>query len=294
MRGALAVSILAAISAALLVGAHHRQPAGARRSAKVAVRPASSSAPEPGTAQVVSVPASDAPGGARKIWIYRPGVPDTSSLPVVYFLHGLPGSYLDIASIGGKAMLDNLITTGAVRPFVLAVPDGNSTKASDPEWADSADGGQHLEDFVARTLPAIVEGGNPRDRAHRSIVGFSMGGYAAMNIGLHHPDVYGAIASIAGYFDTDDESGIFGGNPAVLASNRPDRHVGAAHEVRLMLADAAGDSTNVVTGEIERFTALLHAAGVTPVVDIRPGGHDLHYLARELPRAFSFLVDGRL
>ena len=240
------------------------------------------------------MPASDAPGGQRKVWIYRPGVPDNGSLPVVYFLHGLPGSYLDIASIGGKAMLDHLITTGAVKPFVLAVPDGNSTKASDPEWADSADGGQHLEDFVVRTLPAVVEGSHPRDRAHRSIVGFSMGGYAAMNIGLHHPDVYGAIASIAGYFDTDDESGVFGDNAAVIASNRPDRNLGAARDVRLMLAAGADDSTSPTNGEIGRFSALLHGAGVSPIVDIQPGGHDFGYLGRELPRAFSFLVDGRL
>ena len=294
MRGALAVSILAAIGAALFIGVHVRHPASGRRNREGNAAPASSPSPRAGSTQVVSVPASDAPGGLRKVWIYRPGVPDTRGLPVVYFLHGLPGSYLDIASIGGKAMLDNLITSGAIKPFVLAVPDGNSTKASDPEWADSADGGQHLEDFVVRTLPVVVEGSNRRDRAHRSIVGFSMGGYAAMNIGLHHPDVYGAIASISGYFDTDDESGVFGGSATVIASNRPDRHLGAAHDVRLMLAAGADDSTNPTNGEIGRFTALLHAAGVSPLVDIQPGGHDFQYLARELPRAFSFLVDGRL
>jgi S-formylglutathione hydrolase FrmB len=120
-----------------------------------------------------------------------------------------------------------------------------------------------------------------------------MGGYAAMNIGLHHPDVYGAIASIAGYFDTDDESGVFGGNASVIAANRPDQHLGAAREVRLMLAAGADDSTTPTNGEVGRFTALLHA-GVRPVIDIQPGGHDFTYLARELPRAFSFLVDGRL
>ena len=135
---------------------------------------------------------------------------------------------------------------------------------------------------------------NPRDREHRSIVGFSMGGYGAMNIGLHHPDVYGAVASIAGYFDTDDESGVFGGESSIVASNRPDQHVDAARQVRMMLADSTGDSASVTVGEVARFSKLLHAAGVEPLIDIQPGGHDLPYLSRELPRALSFLVDGRI
>jgi S-formylglutathione hydrolase FrmB len=291
----IALSMLAsATAAAAYVGVHHRRPPATRRALSAGTRPAPSPRPGAGTAQVVAVPAPDAPGGLRKVWVYRPGVTDSPSLPVVYFLHGLPGSYHDIASIGGKAMLDRLITSGTIRPFVLAAPDGNSTRAADPEWADSADGGQQIEKFVIGPLRAVVEGDNPRDRAHRSIVGFSMGGYGAMNIGLHHPDVYGAIASIAGYFDTDDESGIFRGNGAVVASNRPDRHLRAAHQVRMLLADAASDSTSVTAGEVPRFTAVLHAAGVQPLVDIQPGGHDLRYLTSELPRALSFLVDGQL
>lgn len=250
--------------------------------------------PVAGRVQVLSVQAADAPSGRRKVWVYRPGVPDAATVPVVYFLHGLPGSYRDVQSIGGKALLDRLVLSGSVRPFVLAVPDGNSTKASDPEWADSADGAQRLESFVTGPLRTAVEGAHPRDRAHRSIVGFSMGGYGAMNIGLRHPGLYGAIASIAGYFHTDDESGVYAGNPAVIASNRPDRHVGDARHVRLLLAQGKGDSTPVVQGEIERFVTLLRAAGVAPVVDIRPGVHDLHYLAYELPRAIAFAVNGQV
>ena len=243
---------------------------------------------------VVAVPASDAPGGVRKVWIYRPGVPDSRSLPVVYFLHGLPGSYLDIASIGGKAMLDALITTRTVKPFVLAAPDGASTRATDPEWADSADGKQLIESFIVNDLTRVVEGSERRDRAHRAIVGFSMGGYGAMNIGLQHPDLYGAVAAISGYFDTDDESGVFGDNAGLIASNRPDEHVTAARGMRVMLTEGASDLTPVTKGEVTRFSGLLRAAGVAPVVDVQPGGHDMGYLRRELPRALSFLVDGHL
>ena len=292
LRPVIATSLLIAMTIAVvhLAGEQSRRhaPRAAPSRSPAPVRPTA------GTVSVIAVPASDAPGGSRKVWIYRPGVPDSRSLPVVYFLHGLPGSYLDIASIGGKAMLDELITSGAVRPFVLAAPDGASTRATDPEWADSADGQQQIESFVVNELPDVVEADARRDRAHRFIVGFSMGGYGAMNIGLQHPDQYGAVAAISGYFDTDDESGVFGGNAAVIASNRPDAHVTAARGMRVMLSEGASDVTPVTRGEVTRFSGLLRAAGVTPVVDIQPGGHDMSYLRDELPRALSFLVDGHV
>jgi S-formylglutathione hydrolase FrmB len=125
------------------------------------------------------------------------------------------------------------------------------------------------------------------------ITGFSMGGYGAMNIALHHPELYSAVASIAGYFDTDDESGIFAGDKSLLATNSPDHHVQTALQLRVMLADGADDTEPVVRGETQRFAALLRSAGASPYVDIRPGEHTLDYLRAELPRVLEFLVAGK-
>jgi S-formylglutathione hydrolase FrmB len=291
LRAAQALSLLALATAGsvyVVVAQHNGSPTRAAPPATSTPRPPA--APRPGTVQIASVAATDAPGGVRRVWIYRPGVADSASLPVVYFLHGLPGNYLSFASTAGKDLLDRLITSAAVKPFVLAAPDGNSDKASDPEWADSADGNQQIERFVIGALLHVVEGSHPRDRAHRFIMGFSMGGYGAMNLALHHPGLYDAVASVAGYFDTDDRSGVFGGNDSVVAANRPDRHLAAAHTLRVMLADGADDHLAATTGETARFATLLRRDGVTPYVDIQPGGHDTQYLRRELPRALTFLV----
>ncbi|HET6909781.1 MAG TPA: alpha/beta hydrolase-fold protein [Mycobacteriales bacterium] len=248
--------------------------------------------PTRGRVQIATLPATDDHGG-RKVWIYRPGVPDSSALPVVYFLHGLPGSYLDLATLGVQDTLDQLITRGKLPPFVLAVPDGNSTNAADPEWADSASHSLTLEDFVIGPVRRLVEGNHPRNRAHRSIMGFSMGGYGAMNIALQHPEIYGSVAALAGYFDTDDESGVFDHDPTLLARNSPDHNLDAAHQLRIMLADGARDTLSVTKGETQRFASLLRASGVTPWVDIQPGTHSASYLQAELPRAFAFLLEGR-
>src|SRR5690242_11316122 len=54
--------------------------------------PAAPKASGPGTVQLLELPSGDADGRTREVWVYRPAVPDSATLPVVYFLHGYPGS----------------------------------------------------------------------------------------------------------------------------------------------------------------------------------------------------------
>ena len=108
-------------------------------------------------------------------------------------------------------------------PFVLAVPDGNASHHDDTEWADAADGSDRVEDRLMDEVIPAVEGGHRRDAAHRAIGGFSMGGYGSMNLALRHPAVFGAVASISGYFHVDDPSHMFGDREDLIAANRPDR-----------------------------------------------------------------------
>ena len=242
-----------------------------------------------GTVKVLTVFSPGDQPAYRKVWVYRPDVADTASVPVIYFLHGLPGSYRDLANDGGKQLLDQLIAERRIPPVVVAAPDGNSSVVSDPEWADSP-AGTRLETFVTEQLRAAVEGAHPRDRQNRAIFGFSMGGYGAMNIALHNPALYGAIASVAGYFHPDDESNIFLGDPRQLRANSPDHQLQAAPALRIFLADAAGDTEPVTRGETQRFASLLEAHGLHPVVDVAPGAHSAAYLRAELPRVLEFLL----
>src|SRR5439155_23608531 len=119
-------------------------------------------------------------------------VPDGTSLPVLYLLHGLPGDAASMASsLDLQLVLNQAFTTGTLEPFVVAVPDGNSTGAEDPEWADAKNGAVRLDSFVTGGLIRAVEGRHRRDRDHRAIAGFSMGGYGALNLARRHVDRYG-------------------------------------------------------------------------------------------------------
>lgn len=117
-------------------------------------------------------PAGNPGRTSRSIYVYRPAVPDTPTLPVLYLLHGQFGSPNDLFSAGLRATLDRLFASG-VAPFVVAVPDGNSTVRGDDEWGDADDGADRLETFATREAIGAVEGPLRRDRAHRAIAGHS-------------------------------------------------------------------------------------------------------------------------
>jgi S-formylglutathione hydrolase FrmB len=230
-------------------------------------------------------------GGVRSVWIYRPAVPDSASLPVLYFLHGVPGNPSDAFRAGLAESLERYFAAGHA-PFVLAVPDGNGTSHTDTEWANAADGSDQVETFVTKTVVRAVEGNHPRDAAHRAIAGFSMGGYGAMNLALRHRDLFGQVVSIAGYFHADDPSGMFGGGQALAAANSPDRHVRSARGLRILLLDADHDTQPVVRGESQRFYRLLRRAGIRATLAITPGRHNWAYASSQFERMESFVDTG--
>jgi len=252
--------------------------------------PAAPAAPGPGHVEVLRL-ASPGQNGLKDVWVYRPDVPDSSSLPVVYFLHGVPGGAADVFNAGLAQALDREIAAGA-KPFVVASPDGNGSSHDDTEWANAADGTDQIESFVVDVVIPAVEGDHPRDQAHRAITGFSMGGYGAVNIALRNRDLFGQVASIAGYFHIDDPAGVFGRNGAVESANRPLDHVDRAVGLRILLVDGDHDNEPVVAGESQRFAAALAGVGVTAELDIVPGGHDWQLVSSQFPTLVRFLNAG--
>ena len=304
---ALVLLVAAVLAATALVTRHPHDAPGAIRQTLVQPQPEAAPAPPPaqppvpcrrarpkraGRTRVLQVPSGDADRGERAVWTYTPDVADASCLPVLYFLHGLPGSSSDLERIGLARQLDAVLRTGQLPPFVVAVPDGNTTGIDDPEWANSRDGALRLERFVTEALPLAVEGTHPRPRALRALAGFSMGGYGAMNLALRHPSLYGQVASLAGYFKVDDPSGVFGGDAATRTANSPDHRIAGAQGMRVLLSDGDHDDEPLIVGEAQRFAALLRESGVQPLVRTPDAGHDLTYVRRELPALEAFLTTG--
>jgi S-formylglutathione hydrolase FrmB len=247
--------------------------------------------PGPGTVQYFTMPSGDAGGQRREFWVYRPGVPESADLPVVYFLHGYPGNERSVADSGLAAALERLFAAG-VPPFVVVAPNGQSAPRHDTEWTDSADGTVRLEHWVVNFLIPAVEGSHRRDRAHRAIAGFSMGGFGAMNLGLKHADLFGQIVSMAGYFRVDDPDGMGGNDPQWVAANSPDQHVAAGAASRMLLISAADEDDPLIAGEAQRFRRLAEAAGQHPTVLTAPGAHSFDLVLAQMPTVARFLGAG--
>lgn len=206
---------------------------------------------------------------------YRPGL----RYPVYYLLHGSPGQpsvYLAIVSIGIR--MANLIGEHRMAPMILVFPNGeiHGSLFSDSEWANTPAGAfengvidvVHDVDHRFFTLPG---------RAHRVIAGFSAGGYGALNIALHHLDVFGNVQSWSGYF-RQSRTGVFAhASPAVLAANSPLREVAtlaaplAVDPLRAFLFTGRDDNVSPQTIPMAR---ALAAQGATVSYALYRGGHD--------------------
>ena len=260
----------------------------------VRVAPAGTSAAEAasighGTITVLHVPSEDHDVPVRDVWVYRPGVPDSRTLPVVYFLHGLPGAASDLFAHGGAAVLDRMFGSGTP-PFVVACLTGTGHAHVDTEWADSVDGRDRLETYLfSRVIPA-VEGRNRRDARHRFVAGFSMGGYGAVNLALRHQSAFAGAASFAGYFHIDDPDDVFGRNPAVEAANDPEDLVHTDKRVQFWLGDGASDDEPVVEGESQRFAKLAGPLVAPGDLVIAPGTHSWSFVLAHLPDLGRFVA----
>jgi enterochelin esterase-like enzyme len=223
------------------------------------------------------------------VWVWRPPGPDSATIPVLYFLHGYPGSARDPFGSGLAQTLDKLLQEG-YPPFVFASVDGNSERHPDTEWANSHDGSDRVLDRVIDAAIPAVEGTHMRDAAHRAIAGFSMGGYGAVNIAMGNPGVFGQVVSIAGYFVVNDLSDMFGDVPAIVARNTPSAHPWRARGLRVLLDEDASDPNPLIHGQATWMGGLLRGYGVPVMVHVQPGTHDWTYAMTALRYSFTFLA----
>ena len=178
----------------------------------------------------------------RLVSVYLPpsyGTMD-SEYPVVYYLHGFGQSPLSVARFA--PYLDSHFEQNPQDEFVLVGIDGSS-KLGGSFWRNSPLLGR-WEDFVVQEVPRVIQ-----DRyrvrtgtASRGIAGFSMGGDAALHIGLRHPDRFGAI---------------FVSGPAATPLEAPERYAlgGGAPKRRSKVAalayEAVMDGDEMVSGALD-------------------------------------------
>jgi enterochelin esterase-like enzyme len=250
----------------------------------------SPTAPARSSVTSIRLPTTDRGRTARTVVVYRPAVADSAGLPVLYLLHGQYGTPGAIVSSTLQEQLDRLFAAG-VAPFVVAAPDGASATRSDDEWGDAADGADRLETFLQQQVIPAVEGDHLRNRAHRAVAGFSMGGYAAAFTAGLRSSTYGQVVSLAGYFHVDDPQHVFA-DPAVRDLHYPLHHLRWLNGSRVLLLDCTDERDGVVAGEAQRMHDALARIGRPPGLRFTAGQHDGAWLSRQWPAVARFLAEG--
>jgi enterochelin esterase-like enzyme len=212
--------------------------------------------------------------------------------PVLYLLHGAPGRpqlFIDAAGVG--VQVDTLLAQRKIKPFLIVMPDGRvGGWLNDTEWANARKG--PFEKFVLDAVKAVdARWATKADRTHRTIAGLSEGAYGAVNISLHHPNVFANFQSWSGYY-IQTPTGPFHGLPrATLVANSPALYVDRLKPLLKRYPVHAflyGGTKDKVTPELRAFAPRLAAAGARVTVAIYPGRHDWRMWRGELPHALTW------
>jgi putative tributyrin esterase len=115
-----------------------------------------------------------------------------SKLPVVYLLHGGGGGFRDWSNYSDVGRF-------AEKGLILVMPDGDESY-----YTNSAEHPENrYEDYIMRDLLADVESRFPTlsDRSSRAIVGVSMGGFGAIKLSFHHPELFAFAGGLSSAID---------------------------------------------------------------------------------------------
>ena len=119
----------------------------------------------------------------------------TQRYPVIYFLHGFMNDNTLLSSM--VEVLDFAIESHRVRPFILVVSDQKTTY--DGSFYSNTGLFGNWEDFTAFDLVDYMDK-NYRtiaDKDSRGITGHSMGGYGALKIAMHHPEIFSSVYALS-------------------------------------------------------------------------------------------------
>lgn len=134
----------------------------------------------------------------QKLHIYLPPTyyESDKTYPVIYFLHGFGDSAVVFLRTAQSA-LDPAFSKDPSKEFIMVAVNG-SNSAGGSYYVNSPVTGK-WEDYTVKEVVPYIDS-NYRTIAtaqSRGICGFSMGGFAALNLAFLHPEVYGAVYAMS-------------------------------------------------------------------------------------------------
>src|SRR3954469_914440 len=245
-----------------------------------------------GTLRVVAFP-SAAIGRTEQYLVYLPAGYAAAAargrrFPVLYLLHGAPGRMTSFTDVGAaQVAADTLIARHRIRPLIMVMPAAVQGFRGDTEWANRP-AGRWMDDVIAVVHDVDRRFATRADRQDRGIGGDSEGAYGAVNVALHHLDLFSVVESWSGYY-WQTRSTVFAHAPAAeIRANSPGAYIGALapriHRIGLRAWLYQGLQDHTDRAQLRAFAAALRAAGADVRLAFFPGGHDWGLWRRETPR----------
>jgi enterochelin esterase-like enzyme len=251
-----------------------------------------------GTLLQVSFPGPKS-GINRRALLYLPAAYETGSrtaaFPVIEMFNGYPGkpsNFPRLLDLG--AVVDAEIAARRMPPVIVAIPTVYEHQSS--ECVDAVNNGERDETYLAVDVPADLSATFrvAKGRAFGAL-GYSEGGFCATNLGLHHPDLFGGIVSLSGYFTAGvipkTVMPLYGKSKSARNQNSPLWWVQHRYPTGppMFLMSSRGDPS--ATADVRRMLAAVHrsAPRLTVVAPLLDGGHNFNTWLRAFPAALDFL-----
>lgn len=226
--------------------------------------------------------------------VYLPDGFEESSreYPVVYLLHGLSDTYKCWVETGRMDMIaDRLISNGEIVPMVIITPNAGH---NDPRKVLNGyfnTPGRRYEDFFFQELMPIMESRYRciGDKAHRAIMGLSMGGGGSTVYCQHHPEMFSSCYAMSPWLD--EKGGEVGGssegdflavvcnsvreNSALDFVDRADESTVAALRTVRWTFDIGDDDWLLPLSVNMHYK--MNARGIKNELRVRDGRHDWYY-----------------
>ncbi|MFF8974365.1 alpha/beta hydrolase [Streptomyces sp. NPDC014995] len=224
----------------------------------------------------------------------------TRRFPAAVVLTGYPGT--------AQALVDKLkyphtarelAADGRMQPMILVMLRPTVAPPRDTECVD-VPGGPQTESFFAKDLPDAVAAQYRVSEKPGSwgIIGNSTGGYCALKLAMHHPEVYAAGAGLSAYYKapTDPTTGDLFHDDDTLRNEADLRwfvkHRPAPDTSLLVTSSKVGESNYKAT---LKFIDQVKATSRTRISSIilESGGHNFNTWRREIPPTLEW-ISGRL
>jgi enterochelin esterase-like enzyme len=147
-------------------------------------------------------------GDTRAYYIYTPpgyNSARSTRYPVLYLLHGNNDTAAGWTDVGkANFILDNLIAEKKALPMIIVMPWGHAVPYGAPQANNTAMVERYL---IEEVMPQVEQKYRvARGRQNHAIVGLSMGGGQALQIGLSHLDLFSAIGAFSSAVPANLES----------------------------------------------------------------------------------------